>query len=150
MHGMLFDLPHAFEGGQRLIAEAGLASRCGVVSGDFFVSDPAGAEDLPSFQSYSRLERRKDRRDLVIFFKFTRLTAHMHPSLQAVFRNYSSLLAEIGLSQEEFEKCILAIGVGAGFDSEDYRNVREQIDRGAAPGKILTNRADVSEMNLSL
>ncbi len=41
MRGVLFDLPHALEGGQRTIAEAGLSSRCEVVSGDFFRSVPA-------------------------------------------------------------------------------------------------------------
>jgi hypothetical protein len=44
MHGVLFDLPHAFEGGQRTIAEAGLSGRCDVVSGDFFRSVPAGGD----------------------------------------------------------------------------------------------------------
>lgn len=43
-HGVLFDLPHAFEGGQRNIAQAGLHDRCEVISGDFFVSVPAGAD----------------------------------------------------------------------------------------------------------
>jgi C-methyltransferase len=43
-HGVLFDLPHAFEGGQRTISQAGLADRCEVISGDFFVSVPAGAD----------------------------------------------------------------------------------------------------------
>jgi hypothetical protein len=44
MRGVLFDLPHALEGGQRTIAEAGLSHRCEVVSGDFFRSVPAGAD----------------------------------------------------------------------------------------------------------
>jgi hypothetical protein len=44
MYGVLFDLPHAFEGGQRTIAEAGLSDRCQVVSGDFFSSVPAGGD----------------------------------------------------------------------------------------------------------
>jgi hypothetical protein len=44
MRGVLFDMPHAFEGGQKTIAENGLADRCEVVSGDFFVSVPAGAD----------------------------------------------------------------------------------------------------------
>jgi ubiquinone/menaquinone biosynthesis C-methylase UbiE len=44
IHGVLFDMPHAFEGGRRTIAEAGLANRCDVVSGDFFASLPAGAD----------------------------------------------------------------------------------------------------------
>lgn len=42
--GVLVDLPHAFEGGKNAIAEAGLADRCDVISGDFFVSVPAGAD----------------------------------------------------------------------------------------------------------
>jgi O-methyltransferase domain len=44
MSGVLFDLPHAFEGGQRTIAEAGLSDRCEVASGDFFRSVPAGGD----------------------------------------------------------------------------------------------------------
>ena len=44
MRGVLFDLPHAFEGGKKAIAQAGLADRCEVISGDFFVSVPAGAD----------------------------------------------------------------------------------------------------------
>jgi O-methyltransferase domain len=44
MRGVLFDLPHAFEGGSKAIAQAGLADRCEVISGDFFVSVPAGAD----------------------------------------------------------------------------------------------------------
>jgi hypothetical protein len=44
MRGVLFDLPHALEGGQTTIAEAGLAGRCEVVSGDFFRSVPTGGD----------------------------------------------------------------------------------------------------------
>jgi cyclopropane fatty-acyl-phospholipid synthase-like methyltransferase len=44
MRGVLFDLPHAFEGGQRAIAEAGLSNRCEVISGDFFHSVPSGGD----------------------------------------------------------------------------------------------------------
>ena len=44
MRGVLFDLPHAFEGGRRAIAEAGLTNRCEVVSGDFFRSVPSGGD----------------------------------------------------------------------------------------------------------
>jgi hypothetical protein len=44
MRGVLFDMPHAFEGGKRTITEAGLSDRCEVVSGDFFQSVPAGAD----------------------------------------------------------------------------------------------------------
>jgi hypothetical protein len=44
MRGVLFDMPHAFEGGQQTIAQAGLSDRCEVVSGDFFKSVPSGAD----------------------------------------------------------------------------------------------------------
>jgi hypothetical protein len=44
MRGVLFDLPHALEGGQRTVAEAGLGGRCEVVSGDFFRSVPPGGD----------------------------------------------------------------------------------------------------------
>ena len=44
VHGVLFDLPHAFDGGQETIAEAGLSNRCEVVSGDFFRSVPSGGD----------------------------------------------------------------------------------------------------------
>jgi hypothetical protein len=44
MRGVLFELPHALEGGRRAITDAGLAERCEVISGDFFVSVPAGAD----------------------------------------------------------------------------------------------------------
>lgn len=42
--GVLFDLPHALEGGRRHIEEAGLAGRCEFVAGDFFESVPAGGD----------------------------------------------------------------------------------------------------------
>lgn len=44
MHGVLFDLPHAFEGGRKTIAEVELSDRCEVVSGDFFRSVPTGGD----------------------------------------------------------------------------------------------------------
>lgn len=44
MRGVLFDLPHVFEGGRRAIAEAGLSNRCEVASGDFFRSVPSGGD----------------------------------------------------------------------------------------------------------
>ena len=40
MRGVLFDMPHAFEGGKKTIAQAGLSERCDVVSGDFFKAVP--------------------------------------------------------------------------------------------------------------
>jgi ubiquinone/menaquinone biosynthesis C-methylase UbiE len=42
--GVLFDLPQAFDGGQKAIAQAGLAERCEVISGDFFESVPGAAD----------------------------------------------------------------------------------------------------------
>jgi hypothetical protein len=42
--GVLFDMPHALEGGRRTMESAGLSERCEVVSGDFFVEVPAGAD----------------------------------------------------------------------------------------------------------
>ena len=44
MRGVLFDLPHALEGGQKTIADEGLSHRCKIVSGDFFHSVPVGAD----------------------------------------------------------------------------------------------------------
>ena len=44
MRGVLFDTPHAFEGGKKTIAQAGLSERCDVVSGDFFKAVPKGAD----------------------------------------------------------------------------------------------------------
>lgn len=42
--GILFDLPHAIEGGKRRFEEAGLACQCEFVEGDFFKSVPKGAD----------------------------------------------------------------------------------------------------------
>jgi SAM-dependent methyltransferase len=44
MRGVLFDMPHAFDGGKETIAQAGLGERCEVVTGDFFKSVPSGAD----------------------------------------------------------------------------------------------------------
>jgi hypothetical protein len=44
MRGVLFDLPHASEGGQKTMADARLSNRCEVVSGDFFRSVPSGCD----------------------------------------------------------------------------------------------------------
>jgi hypothetical protein len=44
LRGVLFDLSHAFEGGQKAIADAGLSDRCEVVSGDFFRTVPSGGD----------------------------------------------------------------------------------------------------------
>jgi len=40
MRGVLYDLPHASEGGRKALGEAGLTDRCEVISGDFFQSIP--------------------------------------------------------------------------------------------------------------
>jgi hypothetical protein len=44
LKGVLFDLPHANEGGRNTMSSAGLTDRCEVVSGNFFVSVPQGAD----------------------------------------------------------------------------------------------------------
>ena len=44
MRGVLFDMPHAFEGGKKTIQQAGLTERCQVLSGDFFQSVPSGGD----------------------------------------------------------------------------------------------------------
>lgn len=42
--GILFDLPHVVEGTKRFLEQAGVASRCEVVAGDFFQSVPDGCD----------------------------------------------------------------------------------------------------------
>jgi hypothetical protein len=44
LRGILFDLPHVVARAAPVLAEAGVADRCTVVGGDFFVSVPAGAD----------------------------------------------------------------------------------------------------------
>lgn len=44
MHGVVFDLPHARDGAERLLEEKQLAGRTEFVAGDFFAAVPAGAD----------------------------------------------------------------------------------------------------------
>ena len=44
MIGILFDLPHAIDGGRRHLESAGVAARCEVIAGDFFSAVPGGAD----------------------------------------------------------------------------------------------------------
>jgi O-methyltransferase domain len=44
MTGILFDSPHVAESARQPIAAAGLADRCEIVGGDFFISIPPGAD----------------------------------------------------------------------------------------------------------
>lgn len=44
LRGILYDLPHAMEGARKLMAEAGVAERCAIVSGNFFQSAPQGGD----------------------------------------------------------------------------------------------------------
>jgi len=44
LRGILFDLPHAAEGGRKQIEAAGLAGRAEFVAGDFFQAAPGGAD----------------------------------------------------------------------------------------------------------
>jgi hypothetical protein len=46
MEGLLFDLPHVTEGATALLARAGVADRCRIVSGDMFQAVPGGADAL--------------------------------------------------------------------------------------------------------
>ena len=41
LHGVLFDLPHVVKGALPLLENAGVASRCEVIGGDFFTAVPA-------------------------------------------------------------------------------------------------------------
>src|SRR5215471_7601903 len=50
--GVLFDLPHAFEGGKNTIAQAGLADRCEVVSGGFLCLGSRRSGSVPSLPRY--------------------------------------------------------------------------------------------------
>lgn len=42
--GILFDRPHVMDGARTLLQRAGVADRCSFVTGDFFVSIPAGGD----------------------------------------------------------------------------------------------------------
>jgi hypothetical protein len=42
--GILFDLPRAVDGADRVLADAGVTDRCEVVPGDFFAAVPGGAD----------------------------------------------------------------------------------------------------------
>lgn len=44
MHGILFEMPHALEGAQKLLAEQGVSGRCEIVGGDFFAAVPPGGD----------------------------------------------------------------------------------------------------------
>jgi hypothetical protein len=44
MRGILFDLPHAEEGGTRTMQKAGVSERCQIISGDFFQTIPGGGD----------------------------------------------------------------------------------------------------------
>lgn len=44
LNGVLFDMPHVIEGAKERVAAANLTMRCKLVSGDFFLSVPAGAD----------------------------------------------------------------------------------------------------------
>jgi len=44
MRGILFEMPHALEGAQKLLAEEGVKSRCEIVGGDFFAAVPPGGD----------------------------------------------------------------------------------------------------------
>ncbi len=58
------------------------------------------------------------RRHFAIFLNFTRQTGHSHPHLQAAFRNYASLLQEMGLSDAEVRQQLNDLRVEYGMAPE--------------------------------
>jgi hypothetical protein len=44
LHGIVFDLPEVVAGAAETLRAAGVAERCAIESGDFFVAVPAGAD----------------------------------------------------------------------------------------------------------
>jgi tetratricopeptide (TPR) repeat protein len=88
---------------------------------------PNVARDLNNLALLLRATNRLDdaeplmQRHLVILFKFTRSTGHVHPHLKQACENYRSLLQALDLSDEEVLERLLSLGVDAGFDAGTYR-----------------------------
>ncbi len=59
------------------------------------------------------------RRTLEILYKITRSTGHPHPQLELVTKNYTSLLQEMGTSQEEITARLREIAPEFSDDDED-------------------------------
>ena len=60
-------------------------------------------------------------RQLVILFKFTRSTRHVHTLLKQACANYRALLQAMNLSDEEVGQRLLSLGKDAGFDARTYQ-----------------------------
>jgi len=67
------------------------------------------------------------RQALLILLKFTRETGHLHPDLRVVLENYSGLLKEMSLGDEEIRKRLVQVGIDAGFDFQSYGKLLEQL-----------------------
>jgi hypothetical protein len=67
------------------------------------------------------------RRGLLILLKFTRETGHLHPHLGRALENYSGLLKEMSLGDEEMRKRLVQVGIDAGFDLQSYGKLLEQL-----------------------
>jgi tetratricopeptide (TPR) repeat protein len=67
------------------------------------------------------------RRALLILLKFTRETGHLHPDLRVALQNYSGLLKEMSLGDEEIRKRLVQVGIDAGFDLQSYGKLLGQL-----------------------
>jgi hypothetical protein len=60
------------------------------------------------------------RRALMIVLTFTRETGNIHSDLREFLKNYSSLLEEMSLGDEETHKRLDQVGMDTGFDPPSY------------------------------
>ena len=67
------------------------------------------------------------RRALLILLKFTHETGHLHPGLSVALKNYSGLLKEMSLGDEEIRKRLVQVGIDAGFDLQSYDKLLGQL-----------------------
>ena len=67
------------------------------------------------------------RRALLVLLKFTHETGHLHPELSVVLKNYSGLLKEMSLGDEEIRKRLVHVGIDAGFDLQSYDKLLGQL-----------------------
>ena len=67
------------------------------------------------------------RRALLILLKFTREIGHLHPDLRGALKNYSGLLKEMSLGDEEIRKRLVQVGIDAGFDLQSYGKLLGQL-----------------------
>ena len=67
------------------------------------------------------------RRALLVLLKFTHQTGHLHPDLSVALKNYSGLLKEMSLGDEEIRKRLVQVGIDAGFDLQSYDKLLGQL-----------------------